>query len=91
MEQQKNNKKEPVYDLIDIEKIKALMRQEGMDAETLAQKAGISPRTVCRLLNGADQRYLSIKIPLNIARVLNIPLDDIVLTSKALDKYRKGE
>lgn len=91
MKQQKNNKKEPVYNLIDIEKIKALMRQEGMDAETLARKAGISPRTVFRLLNGADQRYLSIKIPLNIARVLNIPLDDIVLTSKALGKYRKGE
>jgi len=58
---------------IDIKLVKELMEKLHLDNKALAEKMGVTPATVKRLLDGADQNHLGGDVLLNIAKALGIP------------------
>lgn len=59
--------------VIDIDLIKAVMEERGMDEKELAKRMGVTPPTVKRLLNGADQRYMSSSVVFRLSMALDMP------------------
>ena len=57
------------------EKIRYLRKQAGMTQKQLAEKAGLTPRTICLVECG--KRGLTLKTADLIAAALNVPLDEL--------------
>lgn len=60
---------------VDIEVVKWLMKEKGIDEKKLAELMKVTSPTVKRLLNGANQEHMTILTAFKIARALgtNIP------------------
>lgn len=63
-----------VKQYINIEVVKQLMRDKEIDIKEMAFLMKVTPYTVRRLLNGADQSHLSIPVIFNIARALDVSM-----------------
>lgn len=67
---------------ININFIKRTMKEKGMSVEELSKKMKRSPRTLKKYLNGADQSYMTMDLPLRFARALEVPLHRLFETEK---------
>lgn len=59
--------------VIDIQLVKDLMEKLHMDNKQLAEKIGVTPPTVKRLLDGADQTHMGADVLVNVAHALGMP------------------
>lgn len=59
---------------IDIEFVKFIMEKTGLDIKTMAQSMGLSPQTVKKYLDGADQSNISADLPIRFAKALDVPV-----------------
>lgn len=63
-----------VKQYINIEVVKRLMQEKEIDTKKMAQLMKVTPKTVSRLLSGADQSHLGIMVLFKIARALNVSM-----------------
>ncbi|MCL2061018.1 MAG: helix-turn-helix domain-containing protein [Firmicutes bacterium] len=63
---------------IDVEKVKQIMAQKGIDHKALAQLMGVTLPTVQKFLNGACQRHMTLKKLIKIRNALGVDLRDIL-------------
>lgn len=57
--------------LIDMRKVEKLMRQHGYTVKTFAEAIGVSPKTLKKYLNGADQSRMSSRYLIKFATALH--------------------
>ncbi len=74
----------PKIHFLNIELIKSIMEERGLNARDLAECTGYSERTIKKYLGGADQSRLTIKLPVKIADALNMPLAQLIYRKKLI-------
>lgn len=57
---------------IDMELIKKLMAEQGLDVKTMAERMKLTPRTVKKYLDGADQSRLLTSLLFKFAKALHV-------------------
>lgn len=67
---------------IDVGKVKRLMAEKGFDDKTMAERMGITPRTLKRFLDGADQRSRGTYRLIQILNALEVSARDIMIDKK---------
>lgn len=78
MKQQKKDKQDMEFDLVDMKTVMFLMRKSHMDVAALAKKAGIGADAMKKWLDGADQTYFKAELALKIAQALHTTIDTIL-------------
>lgn len=74
----------PKTHFLNIELIKSIMKERGINARDLAEYTGYSERTIKKYLGGADQSRLTIKLPVKIADAFNMPLAQLIYRKKLI-------
>lgn len=64
---------------IDVELIKALMKEKNIDEKAMAASMGVTVRTVKRFLSGADQRHYRGDILRKLSQALGVPSDTLII------------
>lgn len=59
---------------IDMETVKRLMKEKGVTVGDIAEKMGVTARTVEKHLNGADQTYFKLGHICGYADALRVPV-----------------
>lgn len=67
-----------VKQYINTELIKQLMQEKEIDIKKMAALMKVTPHTVKRLLDGADQTHLGIRVIFKIAKALDVSMTVII-------------
>ena len=63
---------------IDVERVKAIMKEKGIDEKAFASLMGFTLPTVKKFLDGADQNNLSWRWLINIRAALKTPINNLL-------------
>lgn len=63
---------------IDIEMVKFLMEQRGLSVKDMAKAMKITPQTVRKYLNGADQSNTGSNMLFKFAKALDVPVASLI-------------
>ena len=68
----------PKVKLLNVEHVKRLLDERGMTVKELAAAMGYSVKTVKKYLDGADQRFMSVKFPYYIAEAFKVSFESLL-------------
>ena len=63
---------------INVETVKSLMAEKGIDEKTMANLMGLTPPTIRKFLNGADQKHYTAFFLYKLAKALGVLTADIL-------------
>lgn len=63
---------------IDMELVKKLMEEKNIDVQTMANSVGLTPKTLKKYLDGADQRHSTANLLFRLAKALDVPMTHLI-------------
>ena len=63
---------------IDMELVKKLMEEKNIDVQTMANSVGLTPKTLKKYLDRADQRHSTVNLLLRLAKDLGVPMSHLI-------------
>lgn len=63
---------------IDMELVKKLMEEKNIDVQTMANSVGLTPKTLKKYLDGADQSYSTVNLLFRLAKALDVPMTRLI-------------
>lgn len=63
---------------IDMELVKKLMEEKNIDVQTMATSVGLTPKTLKKYLDGADQSHSTVNLLFRLAKALDVPMAHLI-------------
>lgn len=63
---------------IDMELVKKLMEEKNIDVQTMATSVGLTPKTLKKYLEGADQSHSTVNLLFRLAKALDVPMAHLI-------------
>lgn len=63
---------------INMELVKKLIEEKNIDVQTMATSVGLTPKTLKKYLEGADQSHSTVNLLFRLAKALNVPMTHLI-------------